>query len=206
MVDLGFSSRGRTNLEDMKSNEKRPIFGFEEKMRTRRLWIVWLGVAGVLGLLIGASGTEAQLRTPSEKAPLGVAERLAAGQPQDLLVLFDDSAVESEAGALRRARGLIHDDPAILAVKAARYTVQKQDVFSSLPPGEFETLRDYSHLPMAFIRFRSSAALTRLLERMEVVAVYEERSTDRLSPKASPSSTSRLRPLPERSAPAPPWQ
>lgn len=131
------------------------------------------GVLAVLGV-IALWTPHGEAQTPAGKAPSGVAERLAAGEPQDLIVLFDDRAIESEAAGLRSARGVVHDDASILAVKAERYAALKQDVLSSLPPGEFDTLRDYSHLPMMFLRFQTSSALTRLLERVDVVAVYED--------------------------------
>lgn len=111
----------------------------------------------------------------STKAPAAVLERLAAAQPQDLIVLFDSGAVEAEAMELRRQKGLVHDDADILTHKAQRYREIKQPVLASLPKQDFEIKRDYSNLPMAFLHFRTEAALRMLLERPDVLAVFENR-------------------------------
>ncbi len=143
---------------------------------TGRSLLLWLAVSVVgVGLFVMAGGQNvAWAQEPSQRVSPLVVNRLAAGQPQDLMVRFDDAAIEAEAAGLRGAAAVPHDTPEILAVKAARYTAQKGEVLSTLPPGEFDTLRDYSHLPMAFIRFRSANALARLLERFDVVAVQED--------------------------------
>ncbi|MCM2358193.1 MAG: S8 family serine peptidase [Geobacteraceae bacterium] len=110
---------------------------------------------------------------PTSKAPAAVLQRLAAGTPQEVIVLFDGSAVETEAALLRGHKGLRHDDAAILAHRAARYQELKRQALAELSPDEFEIKRDYGHLPMAFLRVRSGAALQRLLARADVLAAYE---------------------------------
>jgi uncharacterized repeat protein (TIGR01451 family) len=131
-----------------------------------------------LGLLFHPSSSLADPveNLPSRpKAPATVLQRLNAGTPQNLIVLFDDSTVEEEVKSMRLSRGLVHDDATVLELKATRYRDIRQRVLKALPSGEFETRREYDYLPMAFLRLRTRAALDRLLERPDVVAVYENR-------------------------------
>lgn len=122
----------------------------------------------------GATGISAG-RQVRAKAPASALARLDAGKPLDLIVLLDAEAIEEEAARLRRDAGLRHDDPQVMRFKTERFRRLKQTVLATTPPGETETLRDYSHLPMSFLRLRSRAALDRVLSRVETVAVYENR-------------------------------
>lgn len=108
-----------------------------------------------------------------EKVPAQVVERLSAGVPQEVIVLFDDSAIQEEAAVLRARGGARSDIPDILALKAQRYQALKRQALETMPPAGHEMLHDYGHLPMAFIRIRSPVALWALLGRPEVKAVYE---------------------------------
>ncbi|HKZ17981.1 MAG TPA: S8 family serine peptidase [Geobacteraceae bacterium] len=139
-------------------------------------------VAGALTILLGlpflashSLAEEAGYRPFHPKAPAAVMDRLTAGTPQDVIVLFDDSAVADEAKTMRRDRGLVHDDNAVLELKGRRYRDIRQRVLNALPSGEFEIKREYSHLPMAFLKVRTKAAMDRLLDRPDVLAVYENR-------------------------------
>lgn len=123
--------------------------------------------------LVPAPETNAENFSHAATPPAGVRERLLGGTPQELLVLFDDSAAEKDAADLRRNRGIIHDDEAVLAAKTRRFRETGRRVLADLPAGEFLTLREYSHLPMAFLRFSTASALDRLLANPDVAAVYE---------------------------------
>ena len=109
----------------------------------------------------------------ARRIPSRVAAALASGQSSELIVLFDDAAVEREASTLRRHAGITHDDAAVLSFKKERFRQIKEKAESRLLPGDLETVRDYSHLPMRFARIRSGAALERLLAQPEIAAVYE---------------------------------
>lgn len=106
--------------------------------------------------------------------PPGVGERLGAGQPQDLIVEFDDDAIESEAAGMRAKAGLVHDDAAILQLRATRYRDLKRQTLAALPAAEVVTLIEYSHLPMTFLRVRSAAALDVLSRRAGVRAIFTD--------------------------------
>lgn len=119
------------------------------------------------------SGAQAAVTVGLDKAPPSVIDGISANQPQEVIVLFDDSAIESDAASMRQQIVADIDTPDILAMKAARYGALKQTVQSALPSGEFEVLKDYSHLPMTFMRVNTQNAMAGLLERPEVVKVYE---------------------------------
>jgi len=77
--------------------------------------------------------------------PAGLRQRLAAGAPQELIILLDEG------------------------------TAAKSLARNALRAGGAELITDYSHLPMLFTRIRSERALDRLLAVPGVQAVYENR-------------------------------
>src|SRR5208337_3595398 len=104
-------------------------------------------------------------------------ERFVEGQPpQEFIVLYDDSQIEAEAESMRQSSGLLYDDDAITEFKASAFANLKHRVHGLLATEDLEVLQDYSHLPMAFVRFWTPQTLLHLLERSEVVAVYENRT------------------------------
>ena len=110
----------------------------------------------------------------TQKAPDGVMQKLAQGAPQDLIVLFDDTTVQQEAETLRRRLGVKTHISAVQTLKAAGFKALKQTALGALPAAQHEMLADYSHLPMAFVRFHTAANLQALLQRGDVVAVYRD--------------------------------
>ncbi|MEW6714128.1 MAG: S8 family serine peptidase, partial [Nitrospirota bacterium] len=108
-----------------------------------------------------------------EKAPPAVIDAMAAGQPQEVIVLFDDTAIQNTAEAMRQNIGADYDTTEILDMKKAEYDALKQGVIGLLPAEEQETIQDYSHLPMVFMRVNSLGVLQQITERPEVVRVYE---------------------------------
>ncbi|WP_347258173.1 S8 family serine peptidase [Methylocaldum sp.] len=132
--------------------------------------IAWLSMQPIMG----AAALPVSQSASKSKAPPDVLARLEAGTPQDLIVLFDDTAIEKEAADLRAQKGLGYDDASILAFKSGRYRTLKQRALAAPGAAERELLRDYEHLPMAFLRFRTAGALRALLSRPEVKAVYPD--------------------------------
>lgn len=100
--------------------------------------------------------------------------KVQAGEMPDLLVLFGDASIDAELASNVLQRGLVKEDAAALALRAERYRQLKTQALSALPGNDLELRRDYLHIPMAFVRLRSPAALLRLLARKEVIAVYED--------------------------------
>src|SRR6266480_1020567 len=131
-----------------------------------------IGAFVVLMLLCTPAISQAvdhKLYVPPEKL-----ERLAGGEPLDIIVQFDDEAVRAEAARKRALRGIPHDDDGIRDEKARRYAEIKRRVLERHQRNGFELRKDYRHLPMSQLRVASRALLDELLASPEVVAVYPE--------------------------------
>ncbi len=61
-----------------------------------------------------------QLQT-KRKVPRATLSGLASGQEQDVIVLFDDSAVERQASEMRRSAGIRTNDQSVLDFKSTRF-------------------------------------------------------------------------------------
>ncbi len=99
--------------------------------------------------------------------------KLQAGEISDVLVLFEDAAIDAEIGAQLTQRALNKEDTSLTQLRADRYLTLKTRVLAALPVADVELRRDFRHLPMAYLHLRDQAALLRLLARSEVAAVYE---------------------------------
>ncbi|MBW4665709.1 MAG: S8 family serine peptidase, partial [Chroococcus sp. CMT-3BRIN-NPC107] len=109
----------------------------------------------------------------SAKAPLGVLESLDAGQNQELIIVYEDTKIQKKASNLRRKQALSQDNSQVLAFKVAQYAKKKQQVLAKVGTSDIQVVKDYSHLPMSFVRFQSKAALVRFLVSSDVVRVYK---------------------------------
>jgi uncharacterized repeat protein (TIGR01451 family) len=106
--------------------------------------------------------------------PAAVADRLSKGTAQDLIILYDDRDVETEAATLRQRARKSYDDDSIMAIRRAWYRSIKQATAAGFALREVEQLRDYDHLPMNIVRIKSRSALDRLLADPRVQAIYED--------------------------------
>lgn len=106
-------------------------------------------------------------------APPEAVAGLAAGQAQDLIVEYDDSAVQKEVSDLKTKEHLEKDDSAILALRETRYSKLRSDVDAAMPAGESRNLIGYSHLPMSFMHVKTAAALDALTKNSMVKAIYK---------------------------------
>lgn len=144
----------------------------KESLHLKTLQLILASIALLFtfsGAVEAASGTKKQL-----SAPAGAMEALAAGRSQDLIVEFDSSTVQAEADKQRQAARLHKESPEILAFKAARYRDIKRSSFARLAPSEHQVIRDYSHLPMALVRFKHVNALKALLADPALKAIYKD--------------------------------
>jgi subtilisin family serine protease len=107
--------------------------------------------------------------------PATVADKLSKGTAQDLIVLFDDSDVESEAATRRQQARAAFDDKSILAFRRSRYRSIKQSAIANVPLRDMQEIRDFDHLPMSHFRVKNRSALDILLANPRVLAVYEDR-------------------------------
>ena len=120
------------------------------------------------------------------KAPQDAWEKFSGGKSQDLIVVFDDSAIQAQASQLNKERGIIFDDNDTIRFKKDRYAAIKADVISALPLGKFEILKNYDVLPLMFLRFRSAEALKALLTHRSVLSVYEDRKENMMLKEPRP--------------------
>lgn len=135
------------------------------------------GYALAVGMMLVCVGGVAKAAGPdarSNKVPADVVAKLEQGEAQSLILLFDDQAIAKEANALRAKLGAKTETAKVQALKATRYTALKQAIWAALPSGEYQVLRDYSHLPMALVRFDTPLALRTLLARSDVIAAYRD--------------------------------
>jgi hypothetical protein len=106
------------------------------------------------------------------KAPQGVFSKLAHAGSLDLVVEFDDSAIEAQAARFNRARGIVFDDKATLQFKTERYAALKSAALSGVSAGSVEIIKKYDRLPLLLLRVHSTEALKKLLANPLVTRVH----------------------------------
>lgn len=121
-----------------------------------------------------------------DKAPHEVWKKLEGGKQQDMIVVFDDSAILAQALQLNKAKGIAFDDNDTMRFKAERYAAIKRDVISALPSGHIEILKNYEVLPLMYLRFHSAAALKALLAHPSVVRAYEDMQENLIPQNSKP--------------------
>ncbi|MBI5752953.1 MAG: IPTL-CTERM sorting domain-containing protein [Hydrogenophilales bacterium] len=124
---------------------------------------------GILALLLFAASA---LALPTSKIPDAMRAALVRGEPQEVLVLFDDQAIQAQAATLRKQFKVKTDTGKIQQQKSAAYFALKQRVLAAFPAEGYEMMRNYSHLPLALLRIKSLAALEQIAAHPEVIALY----------------------------------
>lgn len=109
----------------------------------------------------------------AQKTVPAVWDKVARGEVENVLVLFEDPAIETELGAYLALRKLKQEDALARTLRADRYQALRERALADLPAGAVELRRSYRNLPMVLLRVRDAEALVRLLARSEVAAVYE---------------------------------
>jgi hypothetical protein len=107
-----------------------------------------------------------------QKVPVQVLQELAAGRYQDLIVEFEHQDIRGQAVDRRLARRLRFHDDRIVAFKAGRYRDRKRRIFDAIQQTELSIIKDYKHLPLAFVRIKSKRAADRLGRLPEVKALH----------------------------------
>ncbi|HEX4583813.1 MAG TPA: hypothetical protein VH183_03220, partial [Burkholderiaceae bacterium] len=110
--------------------------------------------------------------TPATTVSPGFETELAAGRAVDAIVEFDHAAADREAQATRLRRQLVHEDPAIVAMRATRYATVKRAAEAAATGTDGQRVRDYAHLPLSVWHLTSPAALARLRAQPAVRAVF----------------------------------
>jgi subtilisin family serine protease len=109
------------------------------------------------------------------KAPKRAIEELVSGNPQDLIVVFNNKVAQKSAEELQSQEGLTSLHSRIIKHKATKYADMKQKVLSAFAAHESTELKSYRNLPIGFLRVHSKETLDRLLANPDVVGVYENR-------------------------------
>ena len=112
----------------------------------------------------------AALATPLSPATRA---RLAAGQSTWVIVEFNGTATDTAAAAERVRRRLRHDDPGILALRAAGYAAIDSAIATRVAGRDATRVRAYQHFPAALWRLSSLDAVARLEAHPSVRALYE---------------------------------
>jgi subtilisin family serine protease len=107
-----------------------------------------------------------------QKVPALVLQELTAGKFQDLIVEFEHQDIRRESVDRRLARRLRFNDDKIVAFKTGRYRDRKKRIFDAIQQTEISLIKDYKHLPLAFVRIKSRRAADRLGRLSEVKAFH----------------------------------
>ena len=136
-------------------------------------------LAVIAATVLASSLAQAQVPTQipakgraKQGAPL--MHKMADGGAHDFIVVFDDRAIRKQVLALQAETGLASHQRRIVERRASLYAARKQEVFAAFAPAEATLLKDYSHLPLGFVRVHSPQALTRLLDHPGVLSVHED--------------------------------
>ncbi|CEN56265.1 IPTL-CTERM sorting domain-containing protein [Candidatus Methylopumilus turicensis] len=97
---------------------------------------------------------------------------LAAGNPVDLIIEYDDAEIETVTKTMRNRLAKRRDNDEIRAYKVEKYKALKDRVDLPTRRPEIEDLQSYSHLPMGFKRFKSKVALEAFIAQAGVKAMY----------------------------------
>ena len=120
------------------------------------------------------------IKSSRPRVPADIEQALLAGKPQDVLVEYDDSGIQSRAIEMRKKYEPDKDDTTVLDFKKSAYAKLKNSVMSGVSANDYENLLEYSHLPLAFVRLKTPAALKALLADPRVKAIHKN---GRISPE-----------------------
>ena len=113
--------------------------------------------------------------------PVDVAESLRKGTSQDVLIVFDDTAIRNAAAALRKQLRVWTDTAAVQTLRAQRIADLKARAFAGLNPGSYEILREYPHIAMRFVRFSDLQVLLTLASHPEIIGVFKDHMSSSIS-------------------------
>lgn len=99
---------------------------------------------------------------------------LAAGLPQDVMVVLEHEAVQRWAAGERRRRALSVDDQAVLDGKASRFRSLGDQVLAGVSGADLAVRHRYARLPLLHLRLSTLAALERLAAHPGVRAVRRD--------------------------------
>jgi len=140
--------------------------GSSQKNTMKRLIDAWQ-LIGVVFLMLSAQSVLA-----TTKIPLDLFNQISNASSLELIVEYDDTEIEKTASIMRNKLPRRQDDDNISAFKVAKYKALKDQVDLGVTGPDIEHVQSYSHLPIAFKRFKSMAALNAFIAQPGVKAVY----------------------------------
>lgn len=138
-----------------------------------RLYLVFWFAGMFLHLSMPAAASGDPFPGEEKVRHAAVIEKASRGEPQDIIVVFDRSEAVQRARSLRAFYGADHDTPDILREKTRIFRNKKQEALQMLARDEAETIEDFDHLPVMFLKVKSRKALEKLAAQPGVVGIYE---------------------------------
>lgn len=122
----------------------------------------------------------------SATTPVLALQQLSSGQYVDLIVEYDDLAIEQAVVGMRKSSLHNMDDSKILAYKVGQYNALKKQIDQAVSRPDIKELATYSHMPMSFKRFSTVAALNIFLAQAGIKAVYVNEKMHRVLAQSLP--------------------
>lgn len=104
-----------------------------------------------------------------------VLTRFNQGKTQDLIVEFDDTAVNKSLVETRVKKRLKTDNDDVLVMKRKAYAALKSQIKTLELQQGIQALKDYPYLPLSLKRFKSLRSLKTLMASGNIKAVYVDR-------------------------------
>lgn len=145
-------------------------------------------LAGVVAPQVCDADTTVSEDPMPKTIPAVILQNLHAGNAQEMLVQFVADDIDRLATQMREAMGLKFENQDIRFERRQSYLATKTRVLSTFDESDVLLLRDYEELPMAFIRVSNESSLKRLLNDVEVKAVYENKKFNLLHGQGLPLS------------------
>lgn len=122
----------------------------------------------------------------SATAPVLALQQLGTGQDVDLIVEYDDQAIEQVVAGMRKRSLRKIDDRKILDYKVGQYRTLKNKIDQAVLRSDIKDLATYSHMPMSFKRFSTVAALNVFLAQAGIKSVHVNEKLHRVLAQSLP--------------------
>ena len=123
--------------------------------------------------LCGQQVALARPGTSVDKVSAEIRQALLDGKSQEVIVEFDDARIQTDASALRRKGGHQFETAEVLDFKKNEYGKLKRATVAVMTGKDFDSLIEYSHLPLSFMRLKSVTALDALLADNRIRKIHK---------------------------------
>lgn len=119
-------------------------------------------------------------------APPQILKQFQVAQAVEVIIEYDDSAIEQTSQAMRLEKKRPLDDNAIRIFKRQEYKTLKESVDKQYISNDVVDLKNYSDLPVKFKRFKNEKAFRKYIATKGVKAVYENKRLQRVQVESLP--------------------